>query len=187
MLKNRFKYQIFASIFLLLAITFSFYIDVWIGNTLLLYPVLALIYVILFFITIYQLIKSFQNKFQEKDRNIQIIIVILVLFIVTIKPFGAINFERLYGRDVLIAYSEGVAGCGQTLKFKESNKYTYLSVCFDSERKIGKYEIKNDTIFFDKKDKNPYDFGIIENKSIMFFKQDLSKPRWYKIELSLLK
>ena len=137
----------------------------------------------------YQLIKSIQNKFYERDRNIQILILISVLFIVTIKPFGVFNFEKLYGKDVLISYSEGVAGCGESFKIKDKNWFIYRSVCFSVEKYMGKYEIKNDTIFFLEKNKKfKYNYGLIEQKTLMLFSQEFYvKPKAFEVSLNNIK
>ncbi|MBA5629387.1 hypothetical protein [Moheibacter lacus] len=190
MLKNKFKYQIFASIFLLLAITFAFYWEMWIGKWFfIVMPILILNYLILIFVFFYQLIKSIQNKFQEKSRNIQIIVLVFVLTIVTIKPFGVINFDKFYGNDVLVSNSEGVAGCGGTFKIKDKNWFIYRSVCFSIEKYMGKYEIKNDTIFFlEKNRKFKYNYAIIKGKNIMLISNEFYvKPKTFEVTSNKIK
>lgn len=156
----------------------------WIGKWFfIIMPILILIYLVLVFVFLYQLIKSIQNKFHERERNTQNIILISVLFIVTIKPFGVFNFEKLYGKDVLTSYSEGVAGCSESFKIKDENWFIYRSVCFSVGKYIGKYEIKNDTIFFLEKNKKfKYNYGLIEQKTLtLFSKEFYVKPKTFEI------
>lgn len=75
-------------------------------------------------------------------------LLLIVLILTFIKPFGIIDFEKFESKNILIAEREGVAGCSMTLKLKENKKFTAKSVCFGMTETIGQYEIKKDTIFF---------------------------------------
>ncbi|WP_209144961.1 MULTISPECIES: hypothetical protein [Niastella] len=63
-------------------------------------------------------------------------------------PKGLIDFDRLSGKDLLIAEREGAANCMTVLKLK--NNYTFIQrdVCFGINEIKGTYEIQGDTILF---------------------------------------
>lgn len=93
-------------------------------------------------------------------------LLLIVLILTFIKPFGIIDFEKFESKNILIAEREGVAGCSMTLKLKENKKISAKSVCFGMTETIGKYEIKNDTIYFydiklGRNDKEFYKFAVL--------------------------
>jgi hypothetical protein len=110
---------------------------------------------------------AFKERFKNKDRMFSISLLLIVLTLIFIKPFGIINFEKFESTNVLIAEREGVAGCSMTLKLKENKKFIAKSVCFGMSETIGQYEIKNDTIYFydielGRNDKEFYKFAVLK-------------------------
>ncbi len=110
--------------------------------------ILFLIYFVLCIVTIRYLYFAFNERFKNKERMFSIGLLLIVLTLTFIKPFGIIDFEKFESKTILIAEREGVAGCSMTLKLKENKKFTAKSVCFGMTETIGSYEIKNDTIYF---------------------------------------
>ena len=114
-----------------------------------------------------QLFFAFREKFIDKQRLVMIGTLVIVLTVTLLRPNGLINFDRLQGKDLLIAEREGVASCMTTLKLKENNTFIERSVCFGVTEHKGKYEVKGDTIFFRYNGKfrhksGYYEFGVIQ-------------------------
>lgn len=105
-------------------------------------------FIVLFLVSISQIIKGFKEKFKNQIRIINICISSIVLVLIYIYPFGFMNFEKMiYDDNLLFARYEGVANGTVSLKFKKDDIFIEKSVFFDVENNIGNYEIKNDTIF----------------------------------------
>jgi hypothetical protein len=132
----------------------------------------------LFFCLIYFAILPFQlknliqlisNKFTDKSLIINFSFISLLLLIILYKPTGIINFEKFESKNEYIAAREGAANCNMTLKLKENKNYKLKSVCFGVLISEGKYQKKNDTIWFKPSitihSEKDYNFGIIKSKS----------------------
>jgi hypothetical protein len=105
-------------------------------------------FIVLFFVSISQIIKGFKEKFKNQIRIINICISSIVLVLIYIYPFGFMNFEKIiYDDNLLFTQYEGVANGTVSLKFKKDNIFIEKSVFFGVENNIGKYQIKNDTLF----------------------------------------
>ena len=130
------------------------------------------IFFILGIALVYQIVKSIQEKFVDKKRLILIGIMTLVLSTTLLKPNGLINFDRLEGKDILVAQREGGGNCLTRLKLKENQKFIKKSYCFGVSETRGKYEMKGDTVYFKDKKGNQiedfYEFGIIQKKDTTF-------------------
>lgn len=136
--------------------------------------ILFLIYLGLCFVTIRYIFFAFNERFKNKNRIFSIVLLLIVLTLTFIKPFGMIDFEKFESKNVLIAEREGVAGCSMTLKLKENKKFTAKSVCFGMTETIGSYNIKNDTIYFYDvelgRDENEfYKFAVLKPSKINHF------------------
>ena len=90
----------------------------------------------------------YRERFKNKSRIINAIVLSSVLLLTTIFPYGMYDFEKLEGHDVIIAQREGVANCTTTFKMKSSNRFVEKSVCFGVDRYIGEYAMVGDTIKF---------------------------------------
>ncbi len=129
--------------------------------------ILFIVYVGLGIALIRELYFAFKDNFKDKKRVLTIGLLITVLALTFLKPFGFINFEEFEGKNVLIAEREGVAGCMMTLKLKENNEFTAKSVCFGMTEIKGDYKFRNDTIYFEnvelgRGEKEFYKFAVIE-------------------------
>jgi hypothetical protein len=143
-------------------------------------------FIVLFLVSISQIIKGFKEKFKNQIRIINICISSIVLVLIYIYPFGFMNFEKMiYDDNLLFAQYEGVVNGTVSLKFKKDDIFIEKSVFFGVENNIGKYQIKNDTLFLEfKKSSN---FGeeksfCIEDKQ---FKDNLLYFRNLKDSLPL--
>ena len=87
----------------------------------------------------------------------------LVIGLTIYKPFGLINFDKIEGKDLLVAQREGAANCMTTLKLKENRNFVERSVCFGVDKTNGTYDLKNDTIWFSNISRGNefYKFGVI--------------------------
>lgn len=72
----------------------------------------------------------------------------MVLILTYFKPEGIIDYDKLSGKDLLVADREGVASCLSVLKFKENNKFVDKSICFGIDEIKGTYYKNGDTLFF---------------------------------------
>lgn len=140
-------------------------------------PVFLLLVLIFFGLVIAllsQLYSAFEEHFKNKQRNLAIILLAVVLILSFLKPFGIIDFERFESKNVLIALTEGAANCTTTIKLKENGTFREVNVCFGMTENEGKYTFRNDTIYFDngnrKKDDDCYEFAVIRNSK--FAKDD---------------
>jgi hypothetical protein len=115
---------------------------------------------ILFF---FQLFYAIRERFNNKYRFLILGLLTFILPLTYLKPHGFINFDKLQGSDLLVAYAEGGGNCSTTLKFKENQRFIERSVCFGIDEDKGTYLLKDDTIFI--KSKN-YKYAII-NKDTM--------------------
>ena len=132
--------------------------------------ILFICFLILVVAFLIQLFKSISEKFKSNSRTFLLVVLTLVIGLTLYKPFGLINFDKLEGRDLLVAQREGAANCMTTLKLKENGIFVERSVCFGIDKTIGEYELKNDTIWFSNpKDRTEFhEFGVIietENNS----------------------
>jgi hypothetical protein len=109
---------------------------------------LFIFYIILAFAFLRQLIFLFKETFKDKRRIVITVGLFLVLLLTLFNPSGFIDFDRLAGRDLLVATGEGGGNCITTLKFKEDNKFIEKTFCFGVTEIKGSYEIRKDTIFF---------------------------------------
>jgi len=119
---------------------------------------LMIVYLVLAFLLLRQLLFAFRKKFIDKQRLVIISILLVVLTVTFLKPNGLINFDKLQGKDLLVAEREGAANCMTTLKLKENNTFTERTVCFGVMEIKGNYELKGDTIFFK-------DIGFVRHES----------------------
>ena len=110
--------------------------------------ILLLGYLALFLTLLTQIWFLYREKFKNKSRIVNAIVLSSVLFFTTIFPYGIYDFEKLEGHDVIIAQREGVANCTTTFKMKSSNRFVEKSVCFGVDRYEGEYAIVGDTIKF---------------------------------------
>jgi hypothetical protein len=130
--------------------------------------ILVIVYLVLGILLLRQLIFSYKEKFRDRQRLIIIGVMIVVLTVTLLKPDGLINFDKLQGKDLLIAEREGAANCMTILKLKENNTFIARSVCFGVSEIKGDYEQKEDTIYFKnvgfvRHESGYYKFAVIKN------------------------
>lgn len=95
-----------------------------------------------------QLHLAIQEKLVNKRRHILIGFLTFVLILTFFKPFGIINFDKLEGKNVLVAQREGAANCMTTFKLKNDFTFKELNVCFGVSKVNGTYNyIKRYDIF----------------------------------------
>ena len=126
--------------------------------------ILFIYFLILATAFLFQLFKSISEKFKSNSRTFLLVVMALVIGLTLYKPFGLIDFDKLEGKDLLVAQREGVANCMTTLKLKEGGIFVERSVCFGIKKTNGKYKLENDTIWFSdtKRGVDFYEFGVIK-------------------------
>lgn len=105
----------------------------------------------------------------------------LCLILIIIKPNGIIDFDQLEGEDRIVAQAEGAANCTSRLKLKDSEKFTFESICFGIEKSKGEYKIIKDTVYFTKTTRSSFspDFAIIDkfdNQIIIYENKNDKNP-----------
>lgn len=95
-----------------------------------------------------QLVAACKEKFANKARLLNVLFQVCVLASVYVAPTGLVDFDRLSGKDVLVADREGVASCHTTLKLKDNGTFIQRQVCFGVTEVKGRYAINGDTVFF---------------------------------------
>ncbi|TKG95109.1 hypothetical protein EYV94_10365 [Puteibacter caeruleilacunae] len=138
---------------------------------------LAIVFCILAIALIVQLVIGVRERFKQRIRIYNIVIISVVLALAIKKPNGVINFGRLSGKDLLIAQREGAANCMTTFKLKENNKFIERHICFGVMDISGKYKMINDTIYFTnvsshRHAKNYYKFAVIKPSRFNSSKKD---------------
>jgi hypothetical protein len=108
--------------------------------------------VIVFFGLVFSLLWHLPAAIRERFRNKKRLKVMAVLFVVIamtiVKPDGLFDFDKLQGRDLLVAGREGSANCNTIFKLKENHRFTDKVFCFGAIEVKGDWELKGDTIFF---------------------------------------
>lgn len=169
---RRYKYLIISTVILFLLINTQYY---WNGLTFGFDLILMLFYFIAFLVLaiclLRQLFLMVEERFKNRPRVYTILIMGGLLALIFAKPLGVIDFEKFEGKDLFVATREGVANCTTTLKLKENNKFSLMSICFGKDKMRGTYSINKDTIklkFLSLSGiANRYEFGI--------YKSDTSK------------
>lgn len=110
--------------------------------------VLALAYFVLAVFCSVRLLRGFRDGFSDKNNTRTSVVLLLLLALIGWKPGGLIDFEQWDGEDLLIAQREGDANCLTTLKLKADHTFREKIACFGIKETNGRYEIRNDTIFF---------------------------------------
>ena len=143
----------------------------WINN-LDFYAMIASTFLFLVFIGLFitlsvQLFLSVKEQFQRRERNIVLGVLITILLLTFIMPFGLSNFKSFESKDVLIAQREGVANCTITLTLKENGEFVSSNICFGASETKGNYSMVGDTVLFEKVKPGRgttdfYKFGILK-------------------------
>lgn len=135
---------------------------------------LTFLFLILFFLVltsflIGQAFSAIREKLKNRQRLLLIGIMTVILGLSFLYPGGLINFSRLERDSVLIAQREGAANCMTTLKLRDDKSFIERNICFGVTETTGTYNIKGDTIFFEKvslgrHESDFYKFAVIKNR-----------------------
>ncbi|MDB5127176.1 hypothetical protein [Mucilaginibacter sp.] len=111
---------------------------------------LTLVFAITFLVLVFQVFRqiylSVRERFRDKQRIYRVGLVIVLLILVVLRPFGLIDYRVFESENVLVAEREGVANCMTTLMLKESGRFKMRSVCFGVDEETGTYTINKDTV-----------------------------------------
>jgi hypothetical protein len=122
---------------------------------------LLLVFLILTASLLLYIIRAVREKLKDRSRLVLISVMLIVLVSTVTKPEGIVDFEKLEGRDLLIAGRTGVASCHIILKLKENNKVLFREVCFGIDSQLGSYSISKDTVKFHFIGRHSFEYGII--------------------------
>lgn len=168
-MKNK-KIVIAAFVFFLLVNTGYFWggeLGLW---AIPLFTLLAVIFLLLAAVLFRQICFTVREKFKDKRRIIDIVLLTLMLTLIFFKPDGMIDFDRLQGENLLVAGREGGGNCTTTLILKSNSAFRYESICFGITVDKGDYRLRNDTIFFEninlsRNSSAFYKFAVIQRES----------------------
>lgn len=159
---------IIATIVFFLTVNTAYY---WQGKIgIFLIPILLILIVVYLGLGVLLLTQMFiliSEKFTDKSRLVNVILLAVVLTLTFFYPLGLVDFDTLEGENILIAEREGSANCMVTLKLKDNVTFKRRSVCFSVSEKKGDYHLQNDTIYFDNTNLQShgnefYEFAVIE-------------------------
>ncbi len=139
----------------------------WIAEIgLLLFPIFLILLIgciVLFLILVKSAFKILHSDKKSTGAIIQWILSILLLASIIAFPGGIV--EKQYAPTKIKAFKEGAGGCGNTLYLREDGTFLDRSVCFGIQEIEGRYQISNDTIYFNSGNYN-LDYGIIDSIAI---------------------
>ncbi|RFZ94518.1 hypothetical protein D0C36_02940 [Mucilaginibacter conchicola] len=145
------------------------------GFNMLLWPFLAIVVTVLFFGALRQLYFAAKEHFKNKQRLYKACLVLLLLALIALRPYGIINYSDFESKSVLIAGREGVANCTTTLMLKQNGRFKMRNICFGIDDEIGLYTINKDTIKFSNpssRNTNRYDYAVLDStKRNLIFKK----------------
>ena len=110
---------------------------------------LALVFLGLCIALLRQIFLYFKDNRGDNHRLVMTGLLGTVIGLVFFFPNGIIQFDRLSGKDVLVAQREGAANCMTTFQLKNNHSFSERSVCFGVFEIQGDYKIVGDTIFFE--------------------------------------
>lgn len=164
MIKQHLIYFCFLALLFLLINTQNFWIHETGFFAIVLYLIELILFIGLIISTIIKLYKYFDDEERNFKKGISVFVGIIVLTLIFLYPSGLITDKTIYGKDKLVAYSIGTIDCRTTYYFKSNDVYIEDSFCFFPSREVGKYYLKNDTIYFDTITNKQYKFGTINRK-----------------------
>jgi hypothetical protein len=144
---------------------------------------LTLVFAITFLVLVFQVLRqiylSARERFRDKQRIYKITLVIILLTLVVLRPFGLIDYRVFESENVLVAEREGVANCMTTLMLKESGRFRMRSVCFGVDEETGTYTFNKDTLKLNyasfRGGDNGFKYGILDtaDKSLKLYRTAL--------------
>jgi hypothetical protein len=113
------------------------------------FGILLLYYITLVLSLVLQVYRSIRERFQNKQRIVTLFILLIVTASTGIKPNGLLNFDNLFGFNLLVASAEGGGNCTTYLRINHKNRFNERIFCFGVFESKGTVRFKNDTIFFE--------------------------------------
>lgn len=148
-MKIQYKRLIILSVVFFLVVQTSYFWELWLEG---LSVFLVLLLIIVWMTLAGLFISHLVLLIKERLRNRQRLVVTAVLFVAAgttfLSPAGIIDYDRLAGKNLLIAEIEGAANCTTILKLKDNNTFVERNVCWNISEIKGSYTIKGDTVFF---------------------------------------
>ena len=165
------KRLLIATVILFIIVNSAYFWESNIGAWAMLTTIMLFIYFLfLFTCLLSQIIELIKERLKDRFRIYLVTIMILSLSTIAFRPSGIVDFERLLeGKDLLIAFSEGVANCTTTIKLKENNKFTINVHCFGTSENYGTYTLNKDSLtlrYAHNTDTGSFTFGVIKPDTI---------------------
>jgi hypothetical protein len=145
----KYKSQIILSVVFFLLVQTAYFWGLWLEFlSVFVFIILIIVFMTLAGLFISHLVMLIKERFRNRHR----LIVAAVLFVTTgttlLRPGGIIDYDRLSGKDLLVATIEGAANCSTVLKLKDNNTFIERNYCFNITEVKGSYTVKGDTILF---------------------------------------
>jgi len=148
----KYRQEIVITVVLFLIVYTSYY---WAGLihffALILYFINRLVFLILLIVLIFHIVKAFKENFAKFDRNMFVLIMSVFLVLIAVKlsvKSDKMSYNLFHGKDILLAKYRSVEGCEKTIRLKPNNRFKFTFQCFMTFDTRGKYELRNDTIYF---------------------------------------
>jgi len=130
---------------------------------------LILYFLVLTILLLGQTFFAVREKLKNRKRLFLIGVMTSVLGLSFFYPGGLVNFDKLESDSVFIAQREGAANCMTTLKLRDDQTFIERNVCFEVTETTGTYNIKGDTIYFEKvslgrHESEFYKFAVIKKR-----------------------
>ena len=103
-----------------------------------------------------QLVLVIKYKFRNKEKNINTLVLAVVLLTSFLFPYGVGEVITSEEPNVIFAQYEGVANCTETLKIRKNRKFIHTSICFGVDEYKGTCLIVGDTIKLQYEDEAPF-------------------------------
>ena len=129
---HKYKWSIATAICFFLIINTSYFWEKETGILSIPFFILLIILYLCFLIVLFiQIIKSWKEKFNNIQRIYTIIFTASILLVISIYPKGIIDFDKLEGKDLLVATYRGTGNCSGTLRgclnFPQESYYVHFS------------------------------------------------------------
>lgn len=146
----KYKWLVITTIVFFLAVNTSYFWEGKLGLLVLpVFAILAIVYLGLVIAFLRHLFFAIRERFADGHRLFPLGLLLVVLCMKFLFPFGIINFDRISGEDLLVAQREGAANCMTTFKLKDNSTFIEKDVCFGITEVTGKYKVVHDTIYFE--------------------------------------
>jgi hypothetical protein len=107
---------------------------------------LGIAFLMLLATMLFQFYKAVRERFAVRSRNVNIMLILVVLVVTYFFPSGVVDFKQFESPAILTAYQEGTANCSKSVELKADGKFIEKDVCFALSKAEGSYTKKGQTL-----------------------------------------